>query len=73
MATRVVIPLVPVARKKDRIAGLNLLVPIEGEVHVLLPELMAATDRRSLGPVVTSLTDRHHEIVNAIDFLLQGF
>lgn len=73
MATRVVIPLVPQSRKKDRIARLNLLVSIEGETHVLLPELMAATDRRSLGRVVTSLADRHDEIVGAIDFLLQGF
>ena len=73
MATRIVIPLVPQARKKDRIARLNLLVSIAGETHVLLPELMAATDRRSLGPVVTSLADRHDEIVGAIDFLLQGF
>lgn len=52
---------------------LHLIVPLEGGTYVLVPELMGAIERRSLGPVVTSLSDRHHEIVNAIDFLLKGF
>ena len=73
LSTRVVIPIVPLPQIRQLRTGLHLVVDIEGSEHVLLPELMAATDRRSLGPVVLSLADRHYEIVGAIDFLLQGF
>jgi toxin CcdB len=67
------IPLMPLASKKQRMSRLHLIVTLEGGTYVLVPELMAAIERRSLGSVVTSLADRQHEIVNAIDFLLQGF
>lgn len=73
LRTRLVIPLLPAAIRRERIRQLNLPVEIEGTGYVLATEFMAAVDRRTLGPVVASLDDRHFEITAAIDFLLQGF
>jgi toxin CcdB len=73
LRTRLVIPLLPLAHKRDRIPQLHLLAGIEGVSYVLATDYMAAVDRRQLGAVVGSLDKRHHEITAAIDFLLQGF
>lgn len=73
LPTRLVIPLIPLADQRYRVSRLHVIVTLEGGTYVLVPEMMAAIERRRLGRVVTSLADRHDEIVGAIDFLLQGF
>ncbi len=73
LPTRLVIPLVPLADKRHRVSRLHLVVTLEGATYVLVPEMMAAIERRRLGRVVISLAERHDEVVGAIDFLLQGF
>lgn len=73
LETRLVIPLTPLLAGASLRRHLHLVADVESVRHVLLTELLGSVDRRSLGPVVTSLADRHDEIVGAIDFLLQGF
>lgn len=73
LPTRLIIPFVPLADKRQRMSRLHLIVTLEGGTYVLIPEMMAAIERRRLGRFVVSLTDRHDEIAGAIDFLLQGF
>jgi toxin CcdB len=73
LETRLVVPLSPLVAEASLRPRLHVVAEVEGVRHVLLTELLGSVDRRSLGPVVTSLAHRHDEIVGAIDFLLQGF
>lgn len=73
LPTRLVIPLVPEPELDIFVRRLHLRVEIEGEPYVLATALMGAVPKGQLGPRVGSLADRHFDIVNAIDFLLQGF
>ncbi len=73
LGTRLVVPLMPLARYGTPIERLNPLFEIEGEAHVGIFTEMAGIPRPLLGDVAGSASERRHEIVAAVDFMLQGF
>ena len=73
LETRLVVPLMPLARYGTPIERLNPVFEIEGEAHVGVFTEMAGVARPLLGEVVASAAERRHEIVAAVDFMIQGF
>jgi len=74
LATTVVIPLQPeVAVDKTHIPSLNPLVRVAGGEYRLITPQIATLPRSTLGPCLGSIEDQRTVVVNAIDFLLQGF
>jgi toxin CcdB len=72
LRTRIVAPLRPLSELS---AGSRLFpkVMVEGrELVISTPELAGILSSR-LGQRVASLADRHFEIVNALDFVFQGY
>lgn len=74
LRTRIVIPLVPAEELKFESARrLRPEVRIEGTLYLLnTPELAAQAISQLEGPVAT-LTDQRETIIDAVDFLMQGF
>lgn len=73
LGTRLVVPLMPLARYGTPIERLNPRFEIEGEAHVGVFTEMAGIPRPLLGEVVASAAEEHrHEIVAAVDFMIQG-
>lgn len=73
LRTRVVIPLVPAPAFGTPLGRLHPVFQIENQPHVLATSELVSVDRQALGDHVGSLTEHHVEIVDAIDFLSQGF
>ena len=71
--TRLVIPLLPLDRAPKPAQTLNPLFEINGEMHSMVTQYMAAIPARALKGVVMSGESRRDDIVAAIDLLLQGF
>jgi len=72
LSSRMVIPLVPEAKAHKPFQKLNPVFDLDGERFVLYTEQLTAVDRNKLKPAIASLEDHHQEIVQAIDFLLEG-
>jgi toxin CcdB len=73
LATRVVAPLVPLRRHRGKpLTGLNPVVPVGGEDHVILFQELAALPVTVLGDAVASLQSRRSELVAALDLLFTG-
>lgn len=72
-STRVVVPLLPLEQAPKPAATLNPTFQLGGDTLVMLTHLLSSIPTTALGSPVTSLEDRHTEIVNALDFLFQGF
>lgn len=73
LVTRVVAPLRPVNPQSIEPERLCPKIRFDGRDYFLaIPEL-AAVPERSLGPTAGSVNEHHVKIVQAIDFLLQGF
>ncbi len=73
LGTRLVVPLMPLARYGTPIERLNPLFEIEGEAYAGVFTEMAGIPRTLLGEAVASAAERRHEIVAAVDFMIQGF
>lgn len=73
LPTRIVVPLVPASLFKRPLTRLHPVFEVDGAPHVLATTDLGGIDVRLLGKTVGSLADRHHEIVGAVDLLLQGF
>lgn len=73
LPTRIAVPLVPASQFRRPLTRLYPAFDIEDTRHVLVTTDLGGIDVRMLGPVVGSFADRHHDIVNAVDLLLQGF
>lgn len=73
LATRVVVPLVPMAGTDEGIAGLNPVFEFEGVAHVMQTQEILVMARQTMGPSVGSLDAHHDEITRALDILLLGF
>jgi toxin CcdB len=73
LATRVVVPLLPLAGAPPPIADLNPVVEIEGIPLVLAVQALAAIPLRELKRPVASLADRQDQVTRALDTLLTGF
>ena len=72
LATRVVIPLLPLGVTKV-IRNLNPVVRIDDQDFVVVTQELSAVRRSELRRKVGSLADRRDEITRALDILLVGF
>jgi len=72
IATRFVIPLIPIAEAPSPTGHLNPTVAHDGQSYMLLTQTAASVDKRDLGPPLGSLEDRRLDIVRAIDILITG-
>jgi toxin CcdB len=73
LATRVVVPLLPIASAPPPSRDLNPAIEIGGVPHVLFPQYLAAVPKRDLGRPVTNLEAHRDAITKALDLLLTGF
>lgn len=71
--TRVVVPLLPQATAPQPARILNPVFAVGAGAFVMVTQFMAAVPVSILKAPVSTLADRHDEIVAAIDFLMQGF
>jgi toxin CcdB len=73
LATRIVAPLLPLARLRGKPIGtLNPVIPVAGEPHVIVFQELAAFPASELGDAVASLHARRGELIAAIDLLFTG-
>lgn len=74
LATRVVVPLILLSDYAGPLQSrLEPTFLIGGRRYFLQTAHMGAAQVSELGDVVASLADQHSVIVDALDFLLQGF
>ncbi len=73
LGTRLVVPLMPLARYGTPMDRLNPVFEVGGEAHVGVFTEMAGVSASLLGEVAASAAERRHEIVAALDFMIQGF
>lgn len=73
LATRIVAPLMPLARLRGKpISRLNPVVAVDGKPHVILFQELAAFPAHELRSAVTSLHAQRGELIAAIDLLFTG-
>ncbi|MFZ5773512.1 MAG: CcdB family protein [Thermodesulfobacteriota bacterium] len=73
LATRVVLPLVPVAIMGKAARHLNPVLTIDRTKVVMSTAELAGVPVKILGRKVTSLIDSSTEIIAALDFLFTGY
>jgi toxin CcdB len=73
IGSRVIIPLLPCTSKGEAIPRLKPTVMIGGKEYQLATTDLVAVPAVRLGTCVGNLEDQRNMIVDAIDFLLQGF
>ncbi len=75
LKTCVVIPLVPEAiAKEEALPRLKPLLKIEGQNYILVTTDIGTITRNSLGKQITNVEAVHRQdIIEALDFLFQGF
>ncbi len=73
LATRTVVPLVPIEGAPSPIGDLNPVFDILGQRHVMLTQAIASLPARELKRAVASLAADHDRIIRALDILLVGF
>ena len=74
LRTRVVIPLLPLAEaENETTAWLKPILDIAGEPHVLMTTDLGAVPTAALGEWTASVEPQRQVIVDALDFLVQGF
>lgn len=71
--TRVVVPLMAPEDAPTPAKRLNPTFEINGETVVMVTQFMAAVPVSILKEPVASLEAQHLEIIDAVDFLMQGF
>lgn len=72
IASRFVVPLVPLSEAPPPAGRLNPTFDVDRLPLVMVTESAAAVPTRALGPVVGSLRDRSFEITDALDVLISG-
>lgn len=74
LKTRVLIPLhTQAAKRAEHVTRLTPELHISGQAHLLSTAEMAAMPASILGEPIANLEDQRQVIIDAIDFLLQGF
>ena len=73
LATRVVVPLLPIKSAPIPARLLNPVVEIDGDEHVMVTQFLSAVPTSPLGNPVASLGGRADDITRALDMLFQGF
>ena len=71
--TRMVVPLLPLTIAPKPAPTLNPLFELDGEVHSMVTQYMAAMPVKALKGKIFSIEEHRAEIVAALDFLVQGF
>ncbi len=72
LATRAVIPLLPLSDAPPPIKDLNPVFDIEGTPHVLLTQAIASVPVRELRRAIASLDQDHDRITRVLDVLFLG-
>ena len=72
LATRVVVPLLPLDEIAIPLQGLNPVFGISGVSHVLLPQAMGSISQKELGKPIGSLALHYDALTRALDFLFAG-
>jgi toxin CcdB len=73
LGTRLVIPLVRATSFKGQMSRLHPSFDIEGLAVIASTADLASVSRHDLRDEVASLAEARHEILDAIDFLLNGY
>jgi toxin CcdB len=73
LATRIVVPLLPVEVAPPPIRDLNPVFAIDGIPHVLLTQALASIPSRELRHPVASLDQQRDTITRALDILFLGY
>ncbi len=73
LATRVVVPLLPLPACPKPLRDLNPVLSFAGVPHVLLAQATASVPRAELGAPLASLGAEHDAISRALDTVLAGF
>lgn len=73
LRTRVVVPLVPLTQFGTPMKRLNPIFEIDGIDTVMATTDLAGVDVSVVGEFVASLEHERYTIVQALDFLFQGF
>ena len=73
IGSRVIIPLLPPDFKTAPLPRLMPVVLVKGVEYRLVTTDLAAVPCEQLGALIGNLEDQRDVIVNAVDFLLQGF
>ena len=71
--TRIVVPLMVPQDAPLPAKYLNPTFKIEDEAMIMVTQFMAAVPLAILKNPVTTLEPQHREIIDAVDFLMQGF
>lgn len=72
LATRVVVPLLPLAAAPKPIQDLNPVFAIDGAPHVMLTQALASIPARELRGAIASLDREHDQVTRALDMLFLG-
>lgn len=74
LKTRVVIPLMPESKAREEAAArLKPIIKVDGKKYILMTTDIGTVRLADLGIHVTNIEDQRQTIVDAVDFLLQGF
>jgi toxin CcdB len=73
LATRTVVPLLPLANTPAPIKELNPVFDIDAGPHVMLTQSIATVPVRELRARVASLAHEQDAVTRALDILLHGF
>lgn len=74
LTSRVVIPLVEAAAvQREAMPRLKPIVDVHGVQYRLITTDMASVPASTLGERVTNVGDQRETIIDAVDFLMQGF
>jgi toxin CcdB len=71
--TRVVVPLMPQDGAPKPMHRLNPVFEVGGKRVVMMTHYIAAVPAKILSDPIGDLAARRHEVVDALDFLQQGF
>ncbi|MGF6178205.1 CcdB family protein [Ensifer sp. 4252] len=73
LKTRVVVPLLPVEAAPQPAKRLNPVFEISGVRYALVTQFLAAVPVSALSEPIANLSERHDEIVAALDMVFHGF
>lgn len=73
LKTRVVVPLLPMDAAPQPAKRLNPVFEISGVRYALVTQFLAAIPLSALSVPVSNLSDRHDDIVAALDMVFHGF
>jgi toxin CcdB len=71
--TRIVVPLICASDAPKPMRRLNPIVVVNGKNHVLVPQFLAAIQRKELGEPNSNLAHLHDDIRAAMDMVFIGF